>query len=288
MTKSKKIIILGSGGFIGKNLYNYLSKQKIKVLGVSRKKIDFQLNDSSEKLGKILSSGDILVNACAVAPCRNIDDFLVNMKIISNIQKAIKKKHLNKYINISSDAVYPDIKKKLTEMIKPFPTSFHGLMHLNREFIINNSCHKKTKINHLRPTLIYGNGDTHNGYGPNLFFKKFLKNEKIKIFGNGEEKRDHINIKDVIKIISKVISKNLDGNLNLVTGNLITFYEIANEFKKFDKKLKIYKIKRKGKIPHNGYRAFGNKKLKKFFPNLKFRSFKENLNEMIDEFYEKS
>ena len=41
MTKSKKIIILGSGGFIGKNLYNYLSKQKIKVLGVSRKKLIF-------------------------------------------------------------------------------------------------------------------------------------------------------------------------------------------------------------------------------------------------------
>ena len=42
-----------------------------------------------------------------------------------------------------------------------------------------------------------------------------------------------------------------------------------------------HKIKRKGKMPHNGYRAFNNKKLKKFFPNLKLNSFQKNLIEMI-------
>ena len=101
------------------------------------------------------------------------------------------------------------------------------------------------------------------------------------MFGHGEERRDHINIQDVVKIIAKVISKNLVGNMNIATGKLITFYEIANEFKKIDKKIKIYKIKRKGKMPHNGYRAFNTKKLKKFFPNLKLNSFQKNLIEMI-------
>ena len=286
--KNKKIIILGSKGFIGKNLHEYLLKKKIQVLGISRKEIDFLSKDSSHRLKKIISDGDILVNSCAVAPCRDNKDFLINMKIISNIQKAISHKHLKKYINISSDAIYPDINGKLNEKINPLPESYHGLMHLNREFIINNSCSKKTKINHLRPTLIYGIGDTHNGYGPNLFLTKFLKNEKVKIFGHGEERRDHICIKDVVKIIDKVISKNLDGNLNIATGRLITFYEIANEFKKINNKFEIYKVKRKGKMPHNGYRAFNNKKLKLFFPNLKLSSFKKNLIEMINKSYEKN
>ena len=41
-------------------------------------------------------------------------------------------------------------------------------------------------------------------------------------------------------------------------------------------------------MPHNGYRAFNNKKLKLFFPNLKLSSFKKNLIEMINESYEKN
>ena len=286
--KNKKIIILGSKGFIGNNLYKKLHNQKMNIMGISRKEIDFLLDNSSDKLQKILSEEDILINSCAVAPCRDISDFLKNMKIISNIQKAVSQVNLKKYINISSDAVYPDLKHKITENVKPHPLSFHGLMHINREFLINNTCKEKTKINHLRPTLIYGTGDPHNGYGPNLFLKKYFTNKKIEIFGNGEEKRDHINIKDVIKIIDRVIKKNLDGNLNLVTGKLITFYEIAEEFKKMDNKVKIKKIKRKGKMPHNGYRAFNEKKLKKFIPDLKFKSFQNNLFNMINEFHEKN
>ena len=39
---------------------------------------------------------------------------------------------------------------------------------------------------YLRPTLIYGNGDTHGGYGPNKFLQ--LKNKDIILFGKGEEK----------------------------------------------------------------------------------------------------
>jgi len=38
-------------------------------------------------------------------------------------------------------------------------------MHLTREMILKNKFNKILCI--LRPTLIYGPGDSHNGYGPN-------------------------------------------------------------------------------------------------------------------------
>ena len=68
-------------------------------------------------------------------------------------------------------------------------------MHLTREAILKDNFNKILCI--LRPTLIYGPGDTHNGYGPNRFINLALKNKSIPIFGNGEEKRDHIFVEDV-------------------------------------------------------------------------------------------
>ena len=55
-------------------------------------------------------------------------------------------------------------------------------MHLTREIILRNKFKKILCI--LRPTLIYGMGDSHNGYGPNRFINLAVKNKSISIFGN--------------------------------------------------------------------------------------------------------
>ena len=59
----------------------------------------------------------------------------------------------------------------------------------------------------LRPTLIYGLEDTHNGYGPNQFLKKSKAKESNKIIWKREERRDHVFIDDVTKIIFECIKK---------------------------------------------------------------------------------
>ena len=75
-------------------------------------------------------------------------------------------------------------------------------MHLNREKIIDFT--SNCNVLHIRPTLVYGFGDPHSGYGPNLFFENIKKNKTIKIFGNGEEIRDHIFIKDLTYLFEKI------------------------------------------------------------------------------------
>ena len=39
----------------------------------------------------------------------------------------------------------------------------------------------------LRPTLVYGPGDTHNGYESNMFLRAVNSGENIDLFGKGEE-----------------------------------------------------------------------------------------------------
>ena len=100
-------------------------------------------------------------------------------------------------------------------------------MHLTREIMFENLLKKRLCI--VRPTLVYGQGDPHNGYGPNRFLRLIKKNGKISLFGKGEELRDHVWINDVSIAISKLIMKRKTGKFNLVTGKVISFNNIAKQ-----------------------------------------------------------
>ena len=277
MKKIKRIVIIGSGGFISSSVENELKKKKINFLGLSRKKIDLLKNSSANKLGKILKKNDIVIIIAAKAPCKNLIMLEENLQIMRNILKALSKKNLSKVLYLSSDAVYSDSMKKINEKSNTSPNNYHGLMHLLREKILltlnlNNLCI-------IRPTLVYGKNDPHNGYGPNSFIRLAKRNLPIKIFGNGEELRDHVHVDDVAKIICEAIFNNFVGILNIVTGTKISFYEIAKlAIKRCNSNSKIIKIKRTGPRPHNGYRLFNASTVKKNFKRIKLRNIKYNKN----------
>ena len=277
MKKIKRIVIIGSGGFISSSVENELKKKKINFLGLSRKKIDLLKNPSANKLGKILKKNDIVIIIAAKAPCKNLIMLEENLQIMRNILKALSKKNLSKVLYLSSDAVYSDSMKKINEKSNTNPNNYHGLMHLLREKMLltlnlNNLCI-------IRPTLVYGKNDPHNGYGPNSFIRLAKRNLPIKIFGNGEELRDHVHVDDVAKIICEAIFNNFVGILNIVTGTKISFYEIAKlAIKRCNSNSKIIKIKRKGPMPHNGYRLFNASTVKKNFKRIKLRNIKYNKN----------
>ena len=270
-----RVVILGSGGFISGSIEKLLKKKKINYIGLTRKKIDFKKKTSSQKLLKILKNSDIVLIVAAKAPCKDIKMLEDNLTIMKNIINALIKKTVSKIIYLSSDSVYSDSMKKLNENSKTNPDNYHGLMHLMREKMLKSIKPKNLCI--LRPTLVYGDNDPHNGYGPNSFLRLAKKNLPIKLFGNGEELRDHIFIDDVAKIIFLTIINNIKGVINVVTGTKISFYEIAKlAIKRVKSNSKIIKIKRKGPMPHNGYRLFDNSKLKKLLINYKPKNIRYN------------
>ena len=52
----------------------------------------------------------------------------------------------------------------------------------------------------LRPSPLYGVADPHNGYGPNRFSRLAAQGGEITLFGEGEEKRDHVFVEDLGEI----------------------------------------------------------------------------------------
>ncbi len=277
MVKIKsKIIILGKNGFIAKNLCNKLKKHKINFVSFSKEKLNLEKKTSVKFLKKIVKPGDKIVFISAIAPVKNMEMLLRNIKILDNVTEALNEKLFNQLIYISSDAVFKDDAKVINENTEKTPKSLHGNMHLIRENVLINYFGNKLCI--LRPTLIYGTGDPHNGYGPNKFLRLVLNNKNIQLFGKGEEMRDHIHIDNVINVIKFCLTKNYIGNLNIASGNLISFYKIAKACIKKNKNSKISFLTRSGPMPHNGYRKFNIKKLKSFINTSKFTNLNEYIN----------
>jgi nucleoside-diphosphate-sugar epimerase len=98
-------------------------------------------------------------------------------------------------------------------------------MHLAREAMMRSTL--KLPIATLRPTLIYGAKDPHNGYGPNRFRRLAAKGEAITLFGEGEEMRDHVLVEDVAALAVLALRHRSKGALNIATGQSTSFRDVA-------------------------------------------------------------
>ena len=276
----RKIFIIGSNSFIAKNVLRFIDKNQFSVISVCRPKFDLSKKNSISKLKEYFQEGSVILFVAAKAPVKSYKDYYYNIKILNNFLSIIDIKSIHHFYYISSDAIYSDSKYKIQENSLKEPENLHGLMHLNREIIIEQFF--KNKCSFLRPTLVYGPGDKHLGYGPNKFINDALKLNKIKLFGKGEELRDHIYINDLAKLIGFVINNLIKVDLNLVTGKVISFNAIAKKIKKIKKKkIKIEYLDRNQPMPHNGFRAFDNQRINKVNKSFKFTSIDKALLDYI-------
>lgn len=275
--QNSRIIIIGSGGFISSELEKILKKNKKNFLGLKRKKINLLSKSRSKILKKVIKKGDKVIFIASKAPVKTLDQFTDNIIMLNNFCKNIDPNKINKIIYLSSDAVYSDTKKKINESSLTFPTSLHANMHLQREIILKNIFKNKLLI--IRPTLVYGEKDPHNGYGPNLFIRNFLSEKNIFLYGRGEERRDHIWVNDLANIIYKSIFKKFNGILNVASGEVISFYEIAKLIKsiKNNNKINISFKKRIGPMHHLGLRCFDITLLKKKFKDSQPKKIRQVL-----------
>jgi len=274
-----RLVILGSGGFISSAVEKILIKKKNKYLALNREKLDLENPRSAKILKTTIKKNDIILFIAAKAPAKSLEMFNQNMNILKNFCENFNIKLIKKIIYISSDAVYADTKNKINERSSIVPTSIHGYMHAIREFYLKKIFANKLCV--LRPTLIYGNGDPHNSYGPNSFVRNLLKKENINLYGKGEEKRDHIWVNDLAEVIYKCAYNRFIGILNVASGKTYSFYQIAKIIKSLEKnQTKILFSKRKGPIHHLGLRRFNVSLLKKTISPFYLQKF-ENIIRVI-------
>lgn len=254
-----KFLVVGSNGFLGSSISTLLKKNNEKVVNINRQTFLAIRNNSTNSI-EIGKKFDAIIFCAAKVPSTNQEDFEENMKLVNEFIKLIEGISFKYILNLSSDAVYADFSRPISETDLPNPSTPHGIMHFFRETILKT--HFKEKMGNLRPTLVYGPGDTHNSYGPNRFIRDGLAGRPIQVIGKGEELRDHIYINDVAEIALAMLKTRTLGDLNAATGKINSFMEIAQIVHNSIPKSKITFVKRvEKKLPHNGYRAFNVSKL---------------------------
>ena len=280
--KPARAVVLGAGGFIGGAVARRLRSGGIEVAALGRSSCDLLAPDGATHLAAELRPDDTLVFVSARAPVKNVAMLMENIRMGEAVSAALKDRPVAHVVYISSDAVYKDSAEPLSESSCAEPGSLHGVMHLTREVMLRSEF--SGPLLSVRPTLVYGLDDPHNGYGPNRFRRLAAEGKDLDLFGEGEEQRDHVAVDDIAELVLRVVLHRSTGTVNAVTGDVVSFRTLA-EFisSQFDPPVAIKGSPRSGPMPHNGWRAFAPSAALAAFPKFRFTPWREGVAKMCAE-----
>ncbi|MEJ2272129.1 MAG: SDR family oxidoreductase [Candidatus Bathyarchaeota archaeon] len=277
-----RILITGGAGFIGSHLVDRLIEnghtvRVIDNLSTGEKR---NLNPHKNKESFQFIEGDIrdfnLVKKCVkdvdavlheaalVSVTRSLEDPVlsneINIKGSLNLLKASVDANVQRFIYASSCAVYGDTEiLPVSEKNPSNPLSPYAVDKLAVEKyakIFNDSFEIETVG--LRYFNVYGSRQKYGPYSGviSIFINKLLEDKAPTIFGDGEQTRDFVNVKDVIDAnILALSKKDVAGKVfNISSGKAITINNILEIIKKILKKENIdpiYSESRLGDIKHS-------------------------------------
>lgn len=245
------VAIIGSNGFIGSHLTRFLAKKSnvnLHLFGRSPesitnvgnyKQINLFDNDKNSEYFKnidvvyYLVSETIPANSWAnplVDVEKNLVPFLTFAECLSKLQ-------VKKIVYLSSaGTVYGTTTKKVDENYNKNPFSPYGITKLAIEnFLLYYKTKHNISYDIYRISNVYGEGqDTSKGLGLiNTFLEKIITDHKIKIFGDGNNLRNYIYVKDVAELLGLSLQKDFNSSeiYNLSSNDSLTINEIIGLIK---------------------------------------------------------
>lgn len=273
-----KVVITGGAGFIGSHIAEYWTSKDAEVHVIDNLRTGYMKNlehlkdavfhnisiTDREAVFDILNDTAYVHNLAAMIsvpesiekPLECVD---INVKGLLNILDACVKHKVKKIVHSSSAAVYgenPESPKEIT--MRPMPKSPYGITKLDGEYYLD--VYREN----------FGLGSTSlryfNVFGPKqdpgsqyaaaipIFVSKALKNEPIVIYGDGDQTRDFVFVKDVVKA-NYLAATNLEvsGVFNVGGGKAISINDIAQLIIKETKSSSTikYEKERPGDIKHS-------------------------------------
>jgi UDP-glucose 4-epimerase len=231
-----RVLILGESGFIGRHLGESFRKcsSSLEVIGRSAPGLDFTRHEDVEKMADLFDMRTAVVVLAGIKRQLgdNLDTFSQNMQMAVNLCRLLERRPVNRLVFFSSAAVYGEEIHNLniTEETPVHPTSLYGAAKYMAECLFQKVVQAggKDSLLILRPPVIYGPGDTGDGYGPSGFVRAALNGETISLWGDGEELREFIFVEDVAKIICTLALSEHSGVLNLVSGNSYSYRDLLD------------------------------------------------------------
>lgn len=226
----RRVVVLGGSGFVGRKLVDGLIEHNIEPVSLASGDIDLCAPAATAALADTVRDNDALVFASCITPDRgrDIGALMRNLRMAQALCEFFESRTCAHLVYLSSDAVYADEPSLVSERTVPNPASLYGAMHLMREKMLTDALKKRSvPILRMRLCALYGRDDSHNSYGPNRFIRSAESDGVIRLFGNGEEQRDHMLVDDAVRIIIESLMRRSAGLLNAASGQSVSFAEVA-------------------------------------------------------------
>ncbi len=275
--KNKNVLITGGLGFIGSHISNELLKDNEVIIidNLSTGNIN-NLNDPEHENLKIIEEDILNVNlddltngidyifhlaAMASVPL-SVDKPLecseINVYATLKLLNSAVKNNVKKIILSSSSSVYGQNRNMpLKESEAPMPTSPYAASKASCELFLK-SFYDSYGLNYtsLRYFNVFGPGQNKNSQYASVipnFIGSILEGVQPEIYGDGEQTRDFVYVKDVVRANINACEADFNGIVNVASGKRMSInqlYEIVRKTLDSDIEAK-YLPERKGDIKHS-------------------------------------
>ena len=268
------VLVTGGAGFIGSHIADELIVKGIKVLVIDdlssgdlaniQKEVEFiNLSIADQKLNDVLNDfkADMLIHCAAQVSVANsvmAPDFdaevniLNGLKIIDYAMKSGVKSYV--YLN-TGGALYGEPNYLPCDERHPInPISPYGLSKWTLENYFGLLLPASTNFTSLRLANVYGPRQDPEGEAGvvAIFAQKMLDGQDVKIFGDGDQSRDFVYVKDVAESVTAVLETETQGRINIGSGVQTSLKEIF-EYLRVEvgyTKKPIYESEREGDVRH--------------------------------------
>ena len=280
---SGNVIVLGATGFLGRAIESALAKAGTEVHGLSSKTLDLTDRAAFGVLDALAGPEETLIFASAVTPDkgRTVDALDANLQMAMNVGRYLEQHPFGKVVYVSSDAVYPLSDDVVTESTPVEPADFYALAKYAGERVLANVCGAaKIPLTIVRPTGVYGPGDTHNSYGPNRFITQIQNDGKVSLFGEGDDIRDHVYLDDVAQtIVALAASPDATGLFNVASGESRSFGSVVEQLQALSPvPFEVVNLPKSGGTSR---RDFDIGRLREALPGLTLTPFEEGLRQTV-------
>ncbi len=270
-----RVLITGGAGFIGSHIAEYFNgKAEIRIFDNLRTGYKHNLDG----LDVDFIEGDICDRAAVKAAMQGVDYVFhlaamvsvpesmfkpgecvdINVHGLLNVLEEAAAAGVKKLCFSTSAAIYGDnpVVPKLETMI-PEPKSPYAITKLDGEYYCNMfSREGKLQTACLRYFNVFGpRQDPKSAYAAAIpiFTAKAVANEDITIYGDGEQTRDFIYVKDIVEANVFMAMNDFTGVYNIAYGKKITINDLVKEIVKVtNSKSKVVHLdERPGDVKHS-------------------------------------
>jgi len=250
-----KTLVTGGAGFIGSNLVKQLLADGHSVTALDNlssgyrsnldtfpdvRFIEGDIRDEAVVTQAIKGCEVVFHLAASVGNKRSIDhpllDADINVMGTIKVLEAARKAGVRKIVASSSAGIFGELKTlpiKEDHPVEPDTPYGSSKLCMEKECLAYAKLYEMEAVC-LRYFNVYGPNQRFDAYGNviPIFAFKMLKGESLTIFGDGEQTRDFINVRDVVQAnIKAAMTRGVSGAFNTGSGERITINRLVELLK---------------------------------------------------------